>query len=281
MSHHRAWVFLAPLALAGLLLWTGCDNTLEPFDEETGQFSIQGLLTLSQETHFIRVKDLNDPITPDSTRTLDVTVTLENTATGTTEQLTDSVVVFDGIFTHNFRTDQDIQPGVTYELTVERPDGRSAQAIATMPERTELEVSPAKPEAIRCDRGIVLKFQNVPAARFLRIFVGLKYERDWKWVKVQDSDTELGISPANFVQEILSERILRSEFGDNWRNAKRLYCTLLDTDTFRIAYTHFGPDWPPDSVLANPIESSVKNGLGVFGGVHRDTLFRTVTPGPE
>lgn len=281
MQKHSAWLLFGTVVLAGLGLWTGCDNTVDPFAEERGQFSIQGVLTLSQEEHFIRVKDLNDPLIGDSTRTLDVTVTLENQATGTTERLADSIVAFDGLFTHNFRTDQDIQPGVTYELTVERPDGRSSQATATMPPETRVESRPPRPDSIRCSGGLILRFQNVPKGRFLRVFAGFNWNRAWRWAEIQDPETSIGIEPARFVEKVIPNRVFRAELGSNWQEQKRLFCTLLDKGRIRIAYTHFGPDWPPDSVLANPIESSVRNGLGVFGGVHRDTLSRVLTPGPD
>jgi len=266
MSTRYAWLWVT---LITFLIGVGCDNTVDPFEEEAGQFSIQGVLTLSQNQHFIRVKDLKDPLIRDSTRVLDATVTLENLATGTTETLADSVVIFDGIFTHNFRTDQDIQPGARYRLTVERPDGRRSQATATMPERTEVDVTPPKTESVGCMEGIILRFQNVPDERLLRRSVGVRWNDELHWVR-DDVDTQNGFRPVSIVEEVIPRRVLDTA------PSEALYCTLLDDNRVRIAYTHFGPDWPTDRVLANPIRSNVENGLGVFGGVHRDTLVRTL-----
>jgi hypothetical protein len=52
---------------------------------------------------------------------------------------------------------------------------------------------------------------------------------------------------------------------------------LLKNNYMRVAYTHFGPDWPADSIVANPLGSNVEGGLGIFGGLHRDTLRQAIT----
>jgi hypothetical protein len=52
---------------------------------------------------------------------------------------------------------------------------------------------------------------------------------------------------------------------------------LLLFGPLRIDYTHFGPDWPSDSVVAAPFASRVENEPGVFGGIHRDTVRKSTT----
>lgn len=268
----RWWAFVGPVLLAMLLFWSGCDNTVDPFAEESSQFSIHGLLTLSKAKHFIRVKDLNDPVDADSARMLNATVTLENMSTGTTETLADSIVTFDGFFTHNFRTDQDIQPGTSYRLRVERPDGRFSEATATMPPAADLEIEPTPTDTAACDGQILLTFQGIPLDGLVRISAAVRWEDQLRWTEPKQLALPTGgYVPWRIVDQVLPDPVLRS-VGDPAQ-----YCNeLLDDDKVHITYTRFGPDWPADSVLANPIESSVENGLGIFGGIQRDTVVRTV-----
>lgn len=271
-SQSRLWIFVGPVLLSMLLFWSGCDNTVAPFAEEKGQFSIHGLLTLSKAKHFIRVKDLNDPVDTDSVRVLNATVTLENVSTGTTETLTDSIVTFNGFFTHNFRTDQDIQPGTSYRLRVVRPDGRFSEATATMPPAADLEIEPTPADTAACDGQILLTFQGIPLDGLVRISAAVRWDDQLHWTEQRQLELPKGgFVPWRIVDEALPESVLQS-VDDPTR-----YCTeLLDEGTVHIAYTRFGPDWPADSVLNNPVESSVKNGLGIFGGIQRDTVLRTV-----
>jgi hypothetical protein len=267
-DHFRA--FWMPLTVAVLFLALGCDNTFDPFNEDSREFSINGTITLSEDRDFIRIKDLKNPLNQDSTRVLDATVTLTNERTGDTLPLRDSVVVFDGVFTHNFWTDRPIQPGAKYQLVVERPDGRASWVSATMPKRTILNVDPAK-DSVGCANGIVLNFENVPRARLLEISVGVKWNEEWRWVD-EDIPTTFGFLPASIVESAVPDFVLE-EFED-----EEFFCTVLDDDTIQVAFTHFGPDWPADSVIADPTASNVENGLGIFGGLERDTLSKTILP---
>lgn len=264
-SHHPRSIALA--FICTLVLVTGaCDTLLEPFDDETGVYSIHGILTLSEDTHYVRIRDINQPVTSDSTPGLDATVTLQNLDEGTTDILTDSVVSFDGTYTHNFRVDTDIQPGDSYELTVERSDGETATARATMPPVTEVEVSAHEP--IFCLTGPVFDFINVPDPRLVEISIGVPWNDSYRWVD-RDVETQSGF----LVWRVLEEALPRSVTAA--RDSNR-YCTLLPDNKLLVAYTHYGPDWPADSTRLNPVKSNVHNGLGLFGGLHRDTLTVTV-----
>lgn len=261
------WLLIA--VIGGGVLLDGCDSTLEPFAEDAGLYSIYGFLSASG-SNFIRVRDLNTPPTSDSARTLDATVRLENLRTRRTETLVDSVVVFDGTFTHNFRMGQPVVPGATYRLTVERADGQRAEATATMPRLTDVDVEPSAADTVKCEEGWLLDFQNVRAESPLALSVGLKWSGERRWVDFGRIDRSGGLVPWRVVEEAVPGYVLQVF------EKKKNYCTVLDEREFRIAYTHYGPDWPADSVLADPTASTVKNGLGVFGGFRRDTLRRYV-----
>jgi hypothetical protein len=256
------------LFISLLFLISGCDNSVDPFDSESGLFSIYGYLTLSSEQHFIRVKNLNDPLVEGSKQGLDATVTLENLDTGTLDTLSDSIVVFDGISTHNFRTDQPIQPGAAYRLTVKRADGGTTQATATMPKMTRVDVDAE--EVLDCDESVLLNFQNIPESNQLELSIAVNWDDKTQWVHRPNATTQTGIIPLRVVEQAVPDPALAAI------EEPERYCTILDDGDMRIAYTHFGPDWPADSVLTDPTESLVENGLGVFGGLHQDTLNFTV-----
>jgi hypothetical protein len=255
---------LVTLLLAGT---AGCDTSIQPFADETGLYSVYGRLTLSDGPHYVRVRNLNTPSPVDAPPPLDATVTLENLTTGTTETLTDSVVLIDSTYTHNFRADQPIQPEATYRLTVERSDGQSVQATATMPPRTDVDVEPAG--SVACDEAVRLYFRNVPEARLLRLSIGVRWGQELRWVD-RDIETSHGFRAMNIAEQVIPDRELRTYPT----LAPEEYCTLLDDKRVRLAYTHLGPDWPADSTRGKPFASNVENGLGRFGGLHRDTLIK-------
>jgi hypothetical protein len=272
MHHEGLRSVLASVALMALLL-VGCDTTLEPFAENNGAYSVRGVLTLTQDTHYIRVKNLNQPISEDAPE-LDATVTLENLTTGLTETLEDSVVLFEGVATHNFRVDQSIEPSADYRLTVERSDGVTTQATATTPPFTEVDVAP-ETTAVACDQEIILDFPNVPTPRLLRLRAAIEWEGIPYWRSIDittrsDGTPTAFVSAASVIADVVPAPTLETLGGASQ------YCTILSDDTLPIAYTHFGPDWPADSVRADPLASDVENGLGLFGAMHRDTLYKTV-----
>lgn len=264
-ASRACWLLLVALG-AGVL--GGCDTSLTPFAEDTGLYSVYGFLSASGP-NFIRVKDLNTPPTSDSTRTLDATVRLENLRTGTTETLVDSVVAFDGAYTHNFRMTQPVVPGATYRLTVSRADGRRAEATATMPRRTTIAVDPPVADTLDCMGQVLLDFQNVRTQSTVTLSVGLTWSGARRWVDVGRVDRTVGLIPSRLVEDAVPGYALRELSPEE-------YCGVLGTQELRFAYTHYGPDWPADSVLADPTASRIENGLGVFGGFRRDTLRRYV-----
>lgn len=264
----------ASAALVGLTLLLGCETSLEPIDKEAGLFSIYGYLNLTKEPHHLRIRNLKDPIFDDSAGGVDATVRLEHLETGATEVLNDSLVLFQGVQTHNFRSEMDIQPTDKYRIVVEREDGESTQATATMPPVTEVDDRPSG-SAI-CTEHFEFRFPNVPDPRFVQIKAGIRWPDRWRWVPIDkptvgdDGTLTVAFSLTTIIRRIIPERTLISI------GPPKEYCELLSKKAMRLAYTHFGPDWPPDSLLADPVASQVENGLGVFGGLHRDTLEKKI-----
>lgn len=254
------------LALCVGILLFGCDTALDPFAETTGLYYVYGVFEVNHDEHFVRVRNLNNPpLRSGNPDPLDATVTLENLTAGTSTQLIDSTVTFDETRTHNFRVEQVIQPGATYRLTVERSDGRRTEATATMPETTKVALDPAPTDTVPCDQGIVLNFQDEPKGTRIRRSVGVLFSDSLRWVREQ-VDVQDGFVPWRIVEKTLPRPVLQTI------DRPERYCRLLDKKEAHVAYTHFGPDWPADSVLTNPTRSNVKNGLGTLGGVRRDTM---------
>lgn len=258
----------------GLILSLGCDPSIDPIDRDAGLFSIYGYLNLTTEPHYVRIRNLKDPILDDSTAGVNATVRLENLETGATEVLDDSIVVFQGVQTHNFSSDLDILPSDKYRIVVEREDGESTEATATMPPLTKTDDRPSGP--VNCTDHFRVNFPNVPEPRFVRINLGIHWRGRWRWTHVDEPNVGEGgvptvaFAPTTIIRRIIPERILITT------GPPREYCDLLGKKAVRVAYTHFGPDWPADSLLANPVASRVENGLGVFGGLHRDTIEKAI-----
>lgn len=124
------------MVLAFLSILWGCDNTLEPFEENIGNYSVYGALDINKDINYIRIKDLS--LTNDEApETIDITVTLKSLSSGEIETLKDTLVVFDGVNTHNFVSRMNIEPETTYRLTVTDPNGDSFSVSATTPKLIE------------------------------------------------------------------------------------------------------------------------------------------------
>jgi hypothetical protein len=261
--------------LVGGLFLVGCDNSLQPFKEGSGQFSVYGYLSLSGGSHLIRVRDLNTPPSQGARQPLEAEVTLTNLATGQTEVLSDSIIEFDGIYTHNFRTERPLQPGAKYRLTVERPNGRSTRATATMPEVEGLELTPT--DSVGCLETLALRLPGLPEdpGRFVRASAAVSLRDTFRWRKL--TEYQVGrttrVQPVTMVERVVPDSLLPGCQQD--------YCRRLDVDSIKVAFTHFGPDWPADDVRMDPTTSTVQNGLGVLVGIHRDTLARAVGGGAD
>lgn len=269
----RKSALLWGFSLLCLLFVAGCDSTLNPIAEDSGVASIYGVLTLSEQPSLIRVENLNDPLVGDTTRELEAEVTLTNRRTGKTRVLPDSILVFDGVPTQNFQADFDVKEETTYQITVDLPSG-SAKAVATTPESTRVAIRPLGPAS--CTQSVRTSFPNVSDEKSVRAELGIPWRGSVHWIDLEvNQPGEVPVTtftPAFAMREVVPQSVLSST------GPPKEYCSILFAP-LRIAFTHFGPDWPSDSVAADPFESRVENGLGLFGGIHQDTLLKpTITP---
>lgn len=137
------------------------------------QFS--DILDIYENPNYIRIHDLNIPLTEDSTKTNDATVTLENINENTTEILQDSIIQFDEVYTHNFKTSMDITSETSYQLTIERTDGRAITATATTPRIADTDVEPTGENCVTTITTIKLIFKPVIDRHHLEASIGFDY----------------------------------------------------------------------------------------------------------
>jgi hypothetical protein len=255
-------ILAALLATMGFLAASGCDNSVTVLDRETGLYSVYGALDIDSDVNFIRVKDLNTPLVAESTRTLDATVTLKNLSSGASSVLQDSVVEFQDVYTHNFRSTMEIRPSTEYRVTVEHPDGRKTQAIGTTPPIADPDATPADED---CLTPVTVNLGQVPESTSIDIDVGVQFAGERSWLPFCD-----GCSPksgSTFTFSFTPLEVLDGIFKQNrqYPNRHPVWCHNLDTDEMYVRYEHYGPDFYGDT----PSDSlTVPGGLGRFGGYY-------------
>lgn len=261
------------LALAGtLLLVAGCENTIDPLRQDAG-YSIYGTLSMNDAMHVVRVRDLSTPFTAEATESLDVTVTLNDDATGERIPMRDSVVAFDGVFTHNFRARASLDHDAQYSVVVEDPEGVRTTVRTRTPPVTQVR---SQPDSADCLRFFTVTFAPVQSRSLIGIDVGYVYNGRRTWLDVTPSEYDLNGTVATFQfspEETLAETIPSQ---DDLSTVQRLEprCRALDDNRIFIAYTRFGEAGRSSGDPYDPSQSRiVENGLGSLGVLFRDTTF--------
>lgn len=254
------------LLVSVVVLFPGCDNSVNILDRDTGLYSIYGALDIYADVNHIRVKNLNTPLVGDSTRTIGATVTLKNLRTGTSEILRDSIIQFENVYTHNFRTTLEIMPDTEYRITIEHSDGRTARATATTPHIAETD---AVPEGEDCETPIRVQFEPVASPNAIEAELGFDYGGLQHWTpvfKTRSSDSNPDLVFLQFTPKQLLDAVFKP---DSPLGGKEVWCHELDNNKIYARYTHFGPDFGGDT----PSDSlNVPGGIGVFGGFYEDSF---------
>ena len=261
-------LLLSLAVLVGVL--AGCDNTIEPFADETGLFSVYGYVEVDQSPNYVRVKDLNDPNIRDSTETIDATVTLENLHEGTTEELEHVIDTFDDVYVHNFRAEMPITPETAYRITVERSDGRSVVADTETPEITQTTLGP---EGASCTTTLTTTFHEITNPRLVQAEIGFQHEGTTRWIRRSVDRGRGGDVLLRFIPEAILGEIIESQDDPDNELIYTPRCQELDDEIFHVRYNHLGPDWLDQDLPIDPLESrDVEDGLGFFGGMRTDTV---------
>lgn len=127
--------------LAGTVA-SACDESFDPLAPSEVHFSVFGYLDASADTQWIRVMPLRalKPTSPDS---FGIAVTLEDLGSGRVIELRDSLFLYThysdpelgsgGAWLHNFWTTEEIEPGASYRLTVQREGEAPGEAVVKIP----------------------------------------------------------------------------------------------------------------------------------------------------
>jgi hypothetical protein len=277
----RAGSFLWIVVLAAVSgLVPGCQNSVAPIGDEA-RLSLYGALSLSSDNQYVRVRDLQKPLTPAATRQLNVQVTLERLRDGQRFSMRDSVVSFDSVYTHNFYRRLALEPEAAYRVIATHADGRRTTATARMPPILE-EV--ATPDSANCQTPFRVTFTPVTDLRTMDITVVYQHAGDDVRVEYGPRTTDLlsfrRQDNESVVVEFTPETLLSYTIPSQDESTRFLYeprCLVLDDDRIEIEYLQYGPEWQADGAPAEPFDptetSPVTDGLGFLGGIRRDSTF--------
>lgn len=238
-----------------------CQNSLDPIDISRSSYTIYGYLDLFAEVNHIRVHNFRTPLRTDSTREINARVTLENLDTGEMQVLEDSVVLFEGVYTHNFRTDMEIRSGETYRLAAEGPDGGKSVATTTAPPLSETSSRPSMPD---CTTATVVSFDPVVSPSNLSVSIAFEYRgrKYWDTVSLQE-----GSHPSEAVFAFSPRNLMTNAFAN--LDADAPWCHQLSSDSLWVEYTHHSSDF------YDPIDTDtlgIPGGAGRFGSLYKDSF---------
>lgn len=239
----------------------GCDTSVDPLDEKKGQYSIYGALNIYEDTNFVRVRDMNNSLTESETRDLNIHVTMENIEMGLSEVLEDSIVYFDGVYTHNFETTLDIAPDTRYIITVEDSVGNTVRDTASTPKIVDTNVDPTGKD---CETDIVMSF--MPISGSIDISLGIYYEGSPEFFTRERSSSEgfeqvnIRRTPADIIIDALGENFADDPEGN-------IRCHDLSSNQVIVRYTVYGPEFFKDDASRG---SDIPGGTRRFGGYYQD-----------
>lgn len=136
MVFHVSYSIYYPLLTACFLVaLSGCDESFQPLREnERHSFSIYGYLDASADTQWVRVTPVREQLEQPTSKP-EMEVTLNRLQDGDTIVMNDSLLLFpDGFHVLNAWSATDIEPGQTYRLLAERPDGAVSSLTVTTPD---------------------------------------------------------------------------------------------------------------------------------------------------
>lgn len=264
-----------------LLFFSACEEqTLDPVEDSSGIYSFYGSIEVGETPNYVRIRDLSTPFLADS-GSFNGTVTFEDLETGSVTTLRDTVVNFRGNFTHNFIIEDEIELNKSYRLVAENQDGRQSQSIANTPLPPDISYTPD--EEIFCETPIQFVFGNVVAPERIDVEITVLHNGqsvsgdisiflDQLIHDEENSEVRLRMSPNNLLVEVFPPVLPDNPNFNPYFLSPTVGCSQLDSDSFQITYTHYGPEWAEGKPFRGNIDSEsgdVKNGLGFFGALNK------------
>ena len=216
-----------------MVLFSSCDNTIDPLNEERGSFSIFGGLNMNSDTNYVRVRDLNIPIREGETWEFDGTVTITNTTTSETEQMSDTLVNIDGVYVWNFGSAMPINATDKYEVTAENEQGKRVTATATAPNISFADMPTKFPN---CKATVNIVIEPVKAG-FIEADVGFEWRDKVLWLPVAPEFGTVGEPDERKVLEFRLLDLLEERLG------QPRWCHEMSDNQLYVRFTHFGPDF--------------------------------------
>ncbi len=252
--------------LFSIVMW-GCDNTLDPLDEEAGVFSMYGALDINEEENYIRANMLNYTIDDTSHTEFAGTMYLENLDTGDIEELRDTMIVSDGVRVFNFRTDMDIYPEHQYRAKIIGDEGGEIESVAKAPNIADFR---AYPQQETCDVPITIEVDSVKTGQLSRLEVGIYYSGQLMWTGLP---LQLQYSPDpwdHFSLRMMPRSIFLELFDMD------IHCHHLDSEKIYIRYHHLGDDLivPSNGESADLLEAEGRFGI-FYSAEHEITIDTT------
>ncbi len=264
MSSSIPFYHLHILFILLLVLLSSCDNTMDPFEEDEGFFSIYGTLDMTQDVNYFRINDLNTTTYEEPDKPLDAHVTLENLHSGEKEVLSDTVVAFEDVYVTNFKSELEVYPKTEYEITVERSDGATTRSTAMTPDTTDMDLQHSRQheqEAPDCTTTVELTLEPIEDPLEVRFYLGVEYLDEMRWfLPLSHTLSVDGQLNYTFTPESMLAGITDDLVPDQ--------CHYLETDEFHIRYVRFGADWHSDRHDSLAIE----DGYGRFGGSYEEQV---------
>ncbi|RNC83866.1 MAG: hypothetical protein ED557_08835 [Balneola sp.] len=272
------------LIVLGFFIVQGCENSIDFQEErEEGIYSIYGLLLVSDINSFIRVHDNRVPIDAVTEDNLNVNVTLRNTNTGETELLERQIITFEGAVTHNFMTNDPLDFGTEYVITLEDETGYRDSVRAITPKETSYFLNERDFTDCANTRITIDIFSpNIALGEFLQYFIEFEWNSRLYRARgtVFESDTvdpEFDNDGQVVTLAFNLEGLLREGLGTD-----EFSCFNVPVTDYRFEYTHYGIELEEGIQLVNE-DGSIelpffgKKVLGAYTGGFEfsvsDTLF--------
>jgi hypothetical protein len=225
---------LNSLLIFTMVSLTGCDSSIQPIVNKGKAYSIYGPLDLQSTPNYIRVHDTNDLLNKEMTEDLGVQFTMTNLSTGESQLLNDEVLIFDSLYTHNFRIPDPVEYDTRYKFLLEDEEGFRDSVISVTTKKTDLSIVQ---DTVGCNENFILRFTNVDldAGERIDTEVGVKIGVAWAYTTrppaFQQYDREsntlfLGWSP-NGVSSLINQL--------DW-----VPCGEFSSIKIRFSFTHIG-----------------------------------------
>ena len=159
-AFYRWCVWTGAFVLAGMVLVSCTDTTIDPFSNDQKYFTVYGYLDALETHHKIRVvpvsrlsATITTPLDPQAD--LDAVVTTTESSFGTvtaTKQWRHSLEELeDGTYGHIFTSDFLVREGYTYTLRISRSDGAETVAVTRIPKIDEGLILDRRPFVVNSD----------------------------------------------------------------------------------------------------------------------------------